>query len=103
MMASTVSGSAGSTSHRLIAACGLAIITLSAGAALLPIVDGGAGAVVIGSLLLVAGLVEAFGGKRHQQAKGLSALAGLVTSAAGLLFAFNPVGQFFPAGALVAG
>jgi uncharacterized membrane protein HdeD (DUF308 family) len=76
---------------------------LSAGAALLPVVDGAASAAVVGSLLLVAGLVEALAGKLHQQAKGLSALAGVVTSFAGLLFVFNPIGHFFPTATLVTG
>ena len=94
---------AGRTSHRMIAACGAIIILLSAGAALLPIVDGGASAAVVGSLLLIAGLVEGFAGKLHRQAKGLSALAGVVTTFAGLLFVLNPVGHFFPTALLVTG
>jgi len=87
---------AGRAYHRLIAACGAIIILLSAGAALLPIVDGGASAAVVGSLLLVSGLVEGFAGKLHRQAKGLSALAGVVTTLAGLLFVLNPVGTSSP-------
>src|SRR6476646_5015949 len=94
---------AGRAYHRLIAACGAIIILLSAGAALLPIVDGGASAAVVGSLLLVSGLVEGFAGKLHRQAKGLSALAGVVTTLAGLLFVLNPVGHFFPTAFLVTG
>jgi len=101
MIASTETSIASGRPHRLIAACGAAIILLSAGAALLPVVDGGAGTVLIGSLLLVAGLTEAFAGRLHRQAKGLAALAGLVTSFAGLLFVFNPVEHVFPTGALV--
>ena len=58
---------------------------------------------VVGSLLLVAGLVEAFAGTLHRQAKGLSVLAGAVTTFAGLLFVFNPVGHFFPTAVLVTG
>jgi len=91
----------GRTSHRQIAVCGAIIILLSAGAALLPIVDGDAGAAIVGSLLLIAGLVEAFAGKLHRQAKGLSALAGLVTTLAGALFVLNPFGHFFPTAFLV--
>jgi uncharacterized membrane protein HdeD (DUF308 family) len=90
-------------SHRLIAACGALIILLSAGAALLPIVDGRASAAVVGSLLLVAGLVEGFAGKLHRQAKGLSALSGVATALAGLLFILNPVGHVFPTAFLVTG
>ncbi len=91
----------GRTSHRVVAVCGVIIILLSAGAALLPIVDGDASAAIVGSLLLVAGFVEAFAGKLHRQAKGLSALAGLVTTLAGALFVLNPLGHFFPTAFLV--
>jgi uncharacterized membrane protein HdeD (DUF308 family) len=85
----------------LIAICGVIIILLSAGSALLPVVDGGASAVVVGALLLVAGLIEAFAGTLHSQAKGLSALAGAITTCAGLLFIFNRGGEFFPTAVLV--
>lgn len=69
----------------------------------MPIIDGRASAAVVGSLLLVAGLVEGFAGRLHRQAKGLSALAGAVTTLAGLLFVLNPVGHFFPTAFLVTG
>ena len=88
---------------RLIAVCGAVIILLSAGCALLPVVDPGASVAIVGSLLFVAGLVEAYAGTLHRQAKGLSTLAGAVTTLAGLLFIFNPVGHFFPTAFLVAG
>ncbi len=93
----------GRAPHRLIAACGIVIILLSAGSALLPVMEPGAGATIVGSLLFVAGVVEAFAGTLHRQAKGLSTLAGAVTMLAGLLFIFNPVGHFFPTALLVAG
>src|SRR6478672_13136793 len=100
-MAEPLGSDSGHDSHRLIAACGAIIILLSAGAALLPVVDGDASAAIVGSLLLVAGLVEVFAGKLHRQAKGLSALAGVITTLAGLLFVLNPVGHFFPTAFLV--
>ena len=93
----------GPTRHRLIAVCGAVIILLSAGSALLPLVGGGASAAVVGGLLFVAGLVEAYAGTLHRQAKGLSTLAGLVTTLAGLLFIFNPVGHFGPTAVIVMG
>ena len=80
--------------HRLIGVCGVIIILLSAGSALLPVVDPGAGAVLVGLLLFVAGLVEAFAGTLHRQAKGLSTFAGVATIFAGVLFIFNPLGHF---------
>lgn len=94
---------AGHARHRLLAACGLVIILLSAGSALLPVVDRGAGVAIVGSLLAVAGLVEGYAGTIHRQAKGLSVLAGAVTTCAGLLLALNPAGQFFPTAFLVSG
>jgi uncharacterized membrane protein HdeD (DUF308 family) len=97
------SGGTGRSRHRLIALCGAVIILLSAGSALLPLVGGGASAAVVGGLLFVAGLVEAYAGTLHRQAKGLSTLAGLVTTIAGLLFVFNPVGHFGPTALIVAG
>jgi uncharacterized membrane protein HdeD (DUF308 family) len=103
MADSVETGISGHRPHRLIAACGVVIILLSAGSALLPVVDGGASAAVVGSLLFVAGLVEAFAGTLHQQAKGLSVFAGVVTTLAGLLFVFNPIGHFSPTAVLVIG
>ena len=95
--------SSGRMRHRLIAVCGAVIILLSAGSALLPLVGGGASAAVVGGLLFVAGLVEAYAGTLHRQARGLSTLAGLVTALAGLLFIFNPVGHFGPTAVIVMG
>ena len=87
----------------MIAACGAVIILLSAGSALLPVVEPGAGVTIVGSLLFVAGMVEAFAGTLHRQAKGLATLAGAVTMLAGLMFIFNPAGRFFPTALVVAG
>ena len=88
---------------RLIALCGGIIMLLSAGAALLPVVGGGASAAVVGSLLVAAGLVEAYAGTLHRQARSLSTIAGAATILAGLLFVFNPVGHFGPTALIVAG
>ena len=92
-----------SSRARLIALCGTIIILLSAGAALLPVVGGGASAAIVGSLLVVAGLVEAFAGTMHRQARAESTLAGAATALAGLLFIFNPVGHFGPTAMIVVG
>ena len=73
------------TRHRRIAICGAIILLLSAGAALLPVIDPTAGAVIVGWLLLSAGMVEIYAGTLHWRAKGLAALAGVVTALAGLL------------------
>ena len=103
MAQSPESNGSGRSGHRLIVVCGVAIILLGAGSALLPLVDGGASAAVVGGLLFVAGLVEAYAGTLHRQAKGLSTLAGALTIIAGLLFIFNPVGHFGPTALIVAG
>lgn len=97
------SGILGHAPHRLIAACGVVIILLSAGSALLPIVGRGVSAAIVGSLLFVAGLIEAFAGTLHRQAKGLSTLAGAVTIFAGLLFILNPVSHLLQTAVLVTG
>ena len=86
----------------MIAACGAVIILLSAGSALLPVVEPGAGVTIVGSLLFVAGMIEAFAGTLHRQAKGLATLAGAVTMLAGLMFIINPAGRFFPTALVVA-
>lgn len=89
--------------HRKIAGCAIVIIILGAGSALLPVIDPGAGAMIVGSMLFVAGLVEVYAGTLHRQAKGLSVLAGAVTTCAGLLLTLNPLGHFFPTALLVTG
>lgn len=102
-MPQTLETNGGRSRHRLIAVCGAVIILLSAGSALLPIVSGGASAVIIGSLLLVAGLVEAYAGTLHRQARGLSTLAGTVTIIAGLLVVFHPLGAIVPIAVWITG
>ena len=91
------------TRHRRIAVCGAIILLLSAGAALLPVIDPNAGAVVVGSLLLGAGVVEIYAGTLHWRAKGLAALAGGVTALAGLLFFLNGETHFIGTAVVVTG
>lgn len=75
--------------HLLIAGGGVAILLLSAGSLFLPVLDDDAGTAIVGRLLVAAGLTEIFAGALHQQAKGLSMLAGLATASAGMLIGFN--------------
>ena len=88
------------TPHRsrpgLVTAAGIAIILLSAGAALLPFIDRVTGVRVIGLLLLAAGIVEMFAATLRDQTKFLALLAGAVTTLAGALFLLNPVTRFLP-------
>lgn len=80
---------------RGIRVAGIAIILLSAGAALLP-----AGKAIssdmIGGLLISAGLIEAVAGSLRHEVRALAMAAGGVTALAGLLFIVNPETHFFP-------
>jgi hypothetical protein len=80
---------------RGIRVAGIAIVLLSAGAALLP-----AGKAIssdmIGGLLISAGLIEAVAGSLRHEVRTLAMAAGGVTALAGLLFIVNPETHFFP-------
>ncbi len=80
---------------RGLRAAGIAIILLSAGAALLP-----AGKEIssdmIGGLLIAAGLIEAVAGSLRSDVRPFAIAAGVVTTLAGLLFVLNPETHFFP-------
>jgi hypothetical protein len=80
---------------RGIRVAGIAIILLSAGAALLP-----AGKTIssdmIGALLIAAGLIEAVAGSLRREVRPFAMAAGGVTALAGLLFVINPETHFFP-------
>jgi uncharacterized membrane protein HdeD (DUF308 family) len=85
----------------LIAAAGVAIILLGAGAALLPAADRVSGALMIGSLLLAAGIIELLAGSLRRQVKNFAMAAGAVTAFAGILFIVNPTPHFTPSVTLV--
>jgi uncharacterized membrane protein HdeD (DUF308 family) len=70
-----------------IAAAGWLILLLATGSALLPAVGPANGALIIGMLLVAAGLAEAFAGSLRHETRKLAMLAGIVTALAGLLFA----------------
>ena len=80
----------------LVTAAGVAIILLSAGAALLPFIDRISGVRVVGVLLVTAGIVEMLAAMLRDQTKFLALLAGAVTTLAGALFLLNPVTHFLP-------
>ena len=86
-----------------IAAAGVVIILLSAGAALLPVVDRVSGTKVVGALLIAAGLVEILAGTMRHETKLLAMAAGGVTALAGLMFLLNPVAHFLPLITIVTG
>jgi len=85
---------------RGLRAAGIAIILLSAGAALLP-AEKGVSSPLIGSLLIAAGMVEAVAGSLRREARHEAMAAGCVTAAAGLLFILNPTTHFFPVVSLI--
>lgn len=70
---------------------GQVIIALAAGAALLPILWGSAGAAVVGAMLVAAGIVEFLAGTQRREVRILAQAAGAVTVLAGILFLMNPV------------
>ena len=87
-----------------IAGAGWLIFLLSAGAALLPLFERRGGAIVIGSLLAGAGLVEIFAGSLRHESRKLAMLTGAVTVLAGILFVTGPATRFFlPAITIVMG
>jgi uncharacterized membrane protein HdeD (DUF308 family) len=81
---------------RWIGLAGWLIIILSAGTAALPLLGPTESAAVIGGLLILTGFVELLAGTLRQQTRGLAMVAGMVTIAAGLLFATEPATKFMP-------
>ena len=69
-----------------IGGAGWLILLMSAGSALLPMVDRVHGRTIIGTLLIAAGLIEVFAGTLRHETRKLAMLAGAVTALAGLLF-----------------
>src|SRR3954454_1431856 len=88
------------TRARGLRVAGIAIILLSAGAALMP-----AGKTissdVIGALLVAAGLIETIAGSLRRESRPYVMAAGSVTALAGILFIVSPTTHFFPAVTLV--
>ncbi len=78
---------------RLVAS-GWLIIVLSAGGIALPLVDPANGALVIGGMLVIAGMIELAAATVRHQTRLLAMLAGGVTILAGLLFATDPATHF---------
>jgi hypothetical protein len=87
---------------RGIRVAGLAIIFLSAGAALMPAGKTISGD-VIGALLISAGLIEMVAGSLRGGVKPYAMAAGGVTALAGLLFLVNPETHFSPSVTLIIG
>ena len=82
---------------RGLRAAGIAIILLSAGAALLP-AGKSISSDMVGALLIAAGLIEAVAGSLRREVRPFAMAAGAVTALAGLLFVLNPDNAFLPDG-----
>jgi hypothetical protein len=80
---------------RALRVAGVAIILLSAGAALLP-AGKSISSDMIGALLIAAGLIELVAGSLRREVRPFAMAAGAVTALAGLLFILNPETHFFP-------
>ena len=81
------------SSDNLTRAAGVIIISLSAGAALLPFLSPNSGTVTVGMLLLLAGIAEMFAATLRRELRGHATSAGAATTVAGLLFLFNARGE----------
>ncbi len=86
-----------------IARAGWMILLLSAGSALLPLVEPANGGTIIGVLLAAAGLVEISAGSLRHETRKMAMLAGAVTALAGLLFATEEGRGFLSTLAIIAG
>ena len=86
-----------------IAAAGWFILLLSAGSALLPLYGKVHSSLIIGTLLVLAGLTEIFAGTLRQETRRLMMLAGGLTTLAGVLFATDNSTHFLSALSIIAG
>lgn len=86
-----------------IAAAGWFILLLSAGSALLPLYGKEHSSLIIGTLLVLAGLTEIFAGTLRHETRRLTLLAGALTTLAGVLFATDNSTHFLSTLAIIAG
>jgi uncharacterized membrane protein HdeD (DUF308 family) len=88
---------------RWIARAGWLILLLGAASALLPVVEPANAEIIIGTVLIAAGLIEIFAGSLRHETRKLAMLAGAVTTLAGLLFATEERTGFLSTLAIIAG
>ena len=88
---------------RSIAAAGWFILLLSAGSALLPLYGKAHSSLIIGTLLVLAGITEIFAGTMRNETRRLAMLAGALTTLAGVLFASDTSTHFLSTVAIIAG
>ncbi len=88
---------------KFIATAGWFILLLSAGSALLPLYGKTHSSVIIGTLLVFAGLTELVAGRLRHRARRLSMLAAALTILAGILFATEASTKFLSTITIIAG
>lgn len=88
---------------RSIALAGWLVLLLGAGSALLPVVEPANAEIIIGTILIAAGIVETFAGSLRHETRKLAMLAGAITTLAGLLFATEERTGFLSTLAIIAG
>ncbi len=86
-----------------IAAAGWFILLLSAGSALLPLYGKDHSSLIIGTLLVLAGLTEIFAGTLRHETRRLAMLAGALSVVAGVLFATDNSTHFLSTLSIIAG
>ena len=86
-----------------IAAAGWFILLLSAGSALLPLYGKEHSSLIIGTLLVLAGLTEIFAGTLRHETRRLAMLAGALSVIAGVLFATDNATHFLSTISIIAG
>ena len=84
------------TRKLVIRTAGILIVMLALGAALLPLERGLPGRLVVGYLLLAAGLIELCAALARRIHKPTAAIAGAATVLAGLRLVLDPNAGFFP-------
>lgn len=80
----------------IIRAAGVLIVLLALGAALLPLEHGLEGRLVVGFLLLAAGIIELLAAMARRIHKPSAAVAGAATVVVGLRLVLDPYAGFFP-------
>ena len=81
---------------QIIFTAGVIIILLALGAALLPMEHGLPGRLIVGLLLIAAGIVESIAAMARRIHKPSAAIAGIATVLAGLRLSLDPSAGFFP-------
>lgn len=83
------------TGRAIIGAAGVVIVLLAFGALLLPLREGIPGRIVVGWLLIAAGLAELVAALVRDEHRRTGAIAAVATLIAGVRLAFDPTAGFF--------